>query len=120
MGGQCYGPGETSCAFFTNWEVMKWHVSQKGVNGMSLTFMTPTENAGGSQCRKALQKKATEKLREVEDQLRRGIYLPDKKIPTFKQVAKDWIDYKKPNIRHSTWSVYERHTRNHFEEFNLI
>ena len=66
------------------------------------------------------KKKAKEKLREIEDQLRRGIYLPDKKIPTFKQVAKDWIEYKKPNLRHSTWSVYEGHTRNHFDEFNLI
>ena len=66
------------------------------------------------------KKKAKEKFREVEDQLRRGIYLPDKKIPNFKQVAKDWIEYKKPNLRHSTWSVYEGHTRNHFEDFNPI
>jgi site-specific recombinase XerD len=66
------------------------------------------------------KKKAMEKLREIEDQLRRGIYLPDKKIPNFKQVAKDWIEYKKPNLRHSTWSVYEGHTRNHFDDFNPI
>jgi integrase len=66
------------------------------------------------------KKKATEKLREVEDQLRRGIYLPDKKIPNFKQVAKDWIEHKKPNLRHSTWSVYEGHTRNHFGDFDPI
>ena len=55
------------------------------------------------------KKKATEKLREIEDQLRRGIYLSDKKIPNFKQVAKDWIEHKKPNLRFSTWSVYEGH-----------
>jgi integrase len=66
------------------------------------------------------KKKATEKLREIEDQLRRGIYLPDKKIPNFKQVAKDWIEHKKPNLRHSTWSVYEGHTRNHFGDFDPI
>jgi integrase len=66
------------------------------------------------------KKKATEKLREVEDQLRRGIYLPDKKIPTFKQVAKDWVEFKKPNLRHSTWSVYEGHTRNHFHDFDPL
>ncbi|MDH3955596.1 MAG: site-specific integrase [Desulfobacteraceae bacterium] len=66
------------------------------------------------------KKKAMEKLREIEDQLRRGIYLPDKKIPNFKQVAKDWIEHKKPNLRHSTWSVYEGHTRNHFDDFNPI
>ena len=66
------------------------------------------------------KKKAKEKFREVEDQLRRGIYLPDKKIPNFKQVAKDWIEHKKPNLRHSTWSVYEGHTRNHFDDFDPI
>lgn len=66
------------------------------------------------------KKKTTEKLREIEDQLRRGIYLPDKKIPTFKQVAKDWIEFKKPNLRHSTWSVYEGHTRNHFDDFDPV
>jgi len=58
--------------------------------------------------------KAREAMREIEDQLARGIYLPDKKIPLFSEVAKDWIEYKKPNLRHSTWSVYEGHTRNHF------
>ena len=66
------------------------------------------------------KKKAKEKFREVEDQLRRGIYLPDKKIPNFKQVAKDWIEHKKPNLRHSTWSVYEGHTKNHFDDFDPI
>jgi integrase len=68
----------------------------------------------------ATKKRAREKLREIEDQLRRGIYLPDKKIPTFKRVAKDWIELKKPNLRHSTWSVYEGHTRNHFDGFNPV
>ena len=66
------------------------------------------------------KKKAKEALRDIEDLLRRGIYIPDKKIPNFKEIAKDWIDYKKPNLRYSTWSVYEWHTRNHFDEFNPI
>jgi hypothetical protein len=35
------------------------------------------------------KKKAHDKLREIEDQLKRGIYMPDKRIPTFKEVAKD-------------------------------
>ena len=64
------------------------------------------------------KKNATEKLREIEDQLRRGIYLPDKEIPNFKQVAEDWIEFKKPKLRHSTCSVYEGHTRNHFDDFD--
>jgi hypothetical protein len=40
------------------------------------------------------KKKAREALRDIEDQLRRGIYIPDKKIPNFKEIAKDWLEYK--------------------------
>ena len=63
-------------------------------------------------------KKAKEKLREIEDQLSKGIHLPDNKIPIFSEVAKEWINHKKSNLRDSTWSVYEGHTRNHFYEFD--
>jgi len=51
--------------------------------------------------------KAKESMREIEDQLARGIYLPDKKIPIFSKVAKDWLENKKPNVRHSSWKMYE-------------
>jgi len=68
----------------------------------------------------ATKKKARGKLRESEDQLRRGIYLPDKKIPNFKRVAEDLVEFKKPNLRHSTLSVYEGHTRNHFDDFDPV
>jgi hypothetical protein len=49
------------------------------------------------------KKKANDKLREIEDQVRRGIYLPAKEIPTFGKVAKDWLAYKKLNVRESTY-----------------
>lgn len=62
-------------------------------------------------------KKAKEKLREIEEQLSRGNYIPSKRMPTFKKMAAEWLEYKKPNLRASTWSVYEGHTRNHFAEF---
>jgi integrase len=52
--------------------------------------------------------------------VRRGIFLPDQKIPLFREVAKDWTEYRKPNLRQSTWSVYKGHVGNHFGEFNLI
>ena len=42
------------------------------------------------------KKKTKDKLREIEDQLRRGIYIPEKRIPLFKKVAEDWLEYKKP------------------------
>ena len=66
------------------------------------------------------KKAARDKLREIEDQLAKGTYIPDKKIPLFSDVAKDWLEYKKLNLRESTWSVYEGHTRNHFKEFEKI
>jgi integrase len=64
--------------------------------------------------------KAREAMREIEDQLARGIYLPDKKIPLFLKVAEDWLEHKKPNLRSSTWSVYEGHTRNHFHDLDPL
>jgi len=65
-------------------------------------------------------KKAKEKLREIEDQLSKGNYIPNKKIPLFKDVAEDWLEYKKLNLRASTWSVYEGHTKNHFQDLNNL
>ena len=47
------------------------------------------------------KKKAQESLREIEDQVRKGIFIPERRIPAFKDVAKDWIDYKKDNVRAS-------------------
>jgi integrase len=79
----------------------------------------------GERQRKTLKKgitlkKAKEKLREIEDQLDRGVYIPDNKIPIFSKVAEEWLNFKKPKLRSSTWSVYEGHTKNHFEEFDGI
>jgi hypothetical protein len=36
------------------------------------------------------KKKAKEKLREIEEQLSKGLYIPETEIPTFKKVAEDW------------------------------
>ena len=64
--------------------------------------------------------KAKEAMREIEDQLARGIYLPEKKIPIFAKVAKDWLEYKKQNVRKSTWTGYQGHLKNHFAAVNNI
>ena len=79
----------------------------------------------GHRKRKTLKKgttkaRAKEILRDIEDKLAKGIYLPEKRIPTFSEVAKDWLEFKRPNLRKSTWSIYEGHTRNHFKEFDEI
>ncbi len=63
---------------------------------------------------------AKDMLRDIEDRLSKGTYIPEKKIPTFAEVVKDWLEYKKPNLRASTWAVYEAYTRNHFHDFERI
>ena len=63
-------------------------------------------------------KKAKDRLRDIEESLAKGNYIPTKKIPSFKETAAEWIKQKKQNLRASTWSVYEGHTRNHFPEFD--
>jgi integrase len=66
------------------------------------------------------KKRAKELLRDIEDQLGKSTYLPKSEIPCFSKVAKDWLEHKKPNLRASTWSTYEGHTRNHFNDLNDI
>lgn len=66
------------------------------------------------------KKKARESMREIEDQLRKGIYLPDKRIPLFSQVAQNWLDHKKANVRASTWEMYRGHLRHHFAKVDGI
>jgi integrase len=66
------------------------------------------------------KKKAKKKLREIEDLLSKGLYIPESKIPFFDKTAEDWLKHKKPTLRASTWSVYEGHTNNHFSEFEKI
>jgi integrase len=61
------------------------------------------------------KKKANERLREIEEQVSKGVYLPSSKIPLFSEVAKEWLEYKKPNLRITTWEVCEGHVRNHFK-----
>lgn len=66
------------------------------------------------------KKKAHEALRDIEDQLRRGIYIPDRRIPTFKEVSKDWLGHKKSNVRASTLKMYKGHLENHFKKIKPL
>ena len=42
------------------------------------------------------KKKAKAKLREIEELLSKGLYLPDNKIPDLKKVTENWLKYKIP------------------------
>jgi integrase len=61
---------------------------------------------------------AREELRAIEDMVDKGVYLPKSKTPLFYKVARDWIGYKRPKLRESTWEVYEGHVRNHFHDLD--
>lgn len=63
------------------------------------------------------KKEARKVVREIEAQVERGMYLPKSRIPVFSEVAEDWLKYKKPNIRHSTFEQYRGHVRNHFTPY---
>lgn len=61
---------------------------------------------------------AKEMLRIMEEQVAKGLYVPEQRVLSFAEVASDWIAYKKVNLRSSTWSVYEGHVRNHFHDWD--
>lgn len=62
------------------------------------------------------KKAADEALRDIQDRLSTGTYMPEAKVPKFEQVADDWLAYKKPNIRQSTWSMYDRIIKLHLQD----
>jgi integrase len=66
------------------------------------------------------KKEATVLLREIEEQVGKKTFMPAKQIPLFQEVSKDWIEYKKPNLRETTWEVYEGHVRNHFHDLDYL
>ncbi len=55
-------------------------------------------------------------LEQVEDQT----YLPKADIPTFAEVAKYWLAYKKPKVRETYWEVLDVHIRKHFTDLDPL
>jgi integrase len=68
----------------------------------------------------AAKGKAKEELRSIEEMVEKGIYLPSNRMPTFDRVAQNWLEYKKPKIRITTWEVHEGHVRNHLKQFDGV
>jgi integrase len=66
------------------------------------------------------KKDAKDKLREIEDQVMKGLYIPTRDIPRFKKVASGWLEYKKANVRGSTWNMYRGHVENHFAQIDNL
>jgi len=89
----------------------RWVVDFYDQNGKRREKWTP-KGANKTQAKKL--------LREIEEQVYKGTFMPDLNIPLFSEVAQKWIEYKKPNLRASTWSVYEGHSRNHFHDLDPL
>jgi integrase len=66
------------------------------------------------------KKEAKKKLREIENQLGKGTWMPENKIPLFSKVYEDWIEFKKPNVRYSTLRKYKGYLDNHFQDLKEI
>lgn len=62
-------------------------------------------------------KTARKELSEIEAQVERSTYLPRRSIPPFSDVATDWLTYKAPQVRSSTYEQYEGHVRNHLQPY---
>ena len=61
------------------------------------------------------KKQAKKVLAAIEGQVERGVYIPKVDLPTFSRVAQDWLRYKRPNLRESTYGAYEGHIHNHLD-----
>jgi integrase len=56
-------------------------------------------------------------LREIEQEIERGTFLTTGNTPVFSDVSKNWLKYKKPNIRHTTYIQYAGHINNHLTPY---
>jgi len=79
----------------------------------------------GKRYRKSLpegttKQRAREILREVEEKVSARTFIHDKKIITFSVVAKQWLEYKRTNLRETTWEMYEYITKLHFTELDNL
>jgi integrase len=64
--------------------------------------------------------KAKEELRAIEDQVNKKMFVPNAKVLSFSEVAREWIEHKKLKLRVTTWEVCEGHLRNHFQDLDQL
>ena len=63
------------------------------------------------------KKEARKVLQELLKQVEHGTYLPDRKVPSFSEVAGQWLENKRLNIREHTFASYECHVRRNLKPF---
>ena len=79
----------------------------------------------GKRYRKSLpegttKQRARELLREIEDKISRQTFFHEKKTPLFSEVAQQWHEYKKANIRITTWNQNQIVLRLHLQDFDNL
>ncbi len=60
---------------------------------------------------------AKKRTREIEDLIEKRTFKRPTQIPTFKEVAAEWLQGKKVVVRHSTLRQYQGHINNHLNPF---
>ncbi len=63
---------------------------------------------------------AKNELRNIEDMISKGVFMPLGETPTFKEVADAWLEFKKSYLRETTWEVYQIHVRCHFRDLDEL
>ncbi len=63
------------------------------------------------------KKNARKALGKIEQMVERGTFLSNIKMPTLSEVGAKWLEYKKPNVRASTFEQYEGHVSNHLKPY---
>jgi integrase len=66
------------------------------------------------------KKQAKGELNNIEKQVARHSYVPERRIPTFKKLAEDWIKVKANKVRASTLEGYKGHLRHHFDDIKDV
>ena len=60
---------------------------------------------------------AQKRRREIEDSVEKKTFKRPTEIPPFKEVAKQWLETKGGDLRHSTYSQYQGHITNHLNPY---
>jgi len=68
----------------------------------------------------ATKAQANKLCAEIEDTVAKGIFIPTKEALAFKEVAENWIDQKKNNVRASTLAGYQGHLKHYFFDIDPI
>ena len=85
----------------------RWVIDAYDQNGKRYRKTLPARTTKG---------RAKEILREIEEKIERRTFFHDKKIPNFADIAGQWLEYKKVNLRETTWEMYAYLLKCHFKD----